>query len=62
MLFKRSVVKFEDSLGTAVWPALKKFLLCEVRVKGLIEVKIKVKRNKLLSTPNKTVYFIIFSL
>ena len=32
MLFKRksvSVVKFEDSLGTAVWPALKNFLLCE---------------------------------
>ena len=32
MLFKRksvSVVKFEDSLGTAVWPALLKFLLCE---------------------------------
>ena len=32
MLFKRkcvSVVKFEDSLGTEVWPALKKILLCE---------------------------------
>ena len=32
MLFKRksvSVVKFEHNLGTAVWPALKKFLLCE---------------------------------
>ena len=23
------MVKFEDSLGTAVWPALKNFLLCE---------------------------------
>ena len=32
MLFKRksvSVVKFEHNLGTAVWPTLKKFLLCE---------------------------------
>ena len=32
MLFKRksvSVVKSEDSLGIAVWPALKIFLLCE---------------------------------
>ena len=32
MLFKRksvSVVKFEHNLGTAVWPALKNFLLCE---------------------------------
>ena len=32
MLFKRksvSVVKFEHNLGTAVWPALKTFLLCE---------------------------------
>ena len=32
MLFKRksvSVVKFEHNLGTAVWPALKKYLLCE---------------------------------
>ena len=29
MLFMRSVVKFEDSLGTAVWPVLKKILMCE---------------------------------
>ena len=32
MLFKRksvSVVKFEHNLGTAVWPALKHFLLCK---------------------------------